>query len=185
MKSSRYRVWKLLACLLLANVMMPSTNVWASPRSDAWKLRQSNPEEALRQLQAVVQADPRDAKGFWFMTLVQKDLNRPADALQSLESARRIDPQLGFSSAESVEKIERALRRATSRTNAAEPAPQSTTEKPKKAAPPEFSDREMLAGLARSGVYVAPSMRARADAGAIAAEVRRAKTKTNVVVIDR
>jgi tetratricopeptide (TPR) repeat protein len=86
---------------------------WASPRSEAWKLRRSDPAQALAQLQQVVRDDPNDAKAFWFMTLLLKDLNRPSEALQTLQNARRIDPALSFSdNAAGVQKMEQTLQRA-------------------------------------------------------------------------
>lgn len=85
----------------------------ASPRSDAWKLRRSDPEAALAALRQVVRDDPNDAKAFWFMTLILKDLNRPDEASQALQNARRADPSLGFTdNPAGIEKIERSLQKA-------------------------------------------------------------------------
>jgi tetratricopeptide (TPR) repeat protein len=162
-------------------------------RSEAWNMRRTNPVEALRILHNVVQTDPSDAKAYWFITMLQKDLNRPAEALQALASAKRLDPSLSFSSADSVNNIETSLRRSLGGAPAGRAPhsnvlpPQASSGRPAGNAPAlnEFSDRELFTALSNTGVFVAPSQRGAADAGQIAAAIKRARLKTNVIVIDR
>ena len=80
-------------CLTLAL----TATAFASPRSDAWKLRRTDPQAALTQLQQVAQSEPNDAKTFWFMAMILDDLGRGQEGLQALKEAQRnadpSDPQ--------------------------------------------------------------------------------------------
>jgi hypothetical protein len=121
-----------------------------SARSQAWDLRRSNPAEAARQLEEVVRADPSDAKAFWFLAMVYNDMNRSADGLRALESARRADPSLGFaSSPAAVERMQRALSNGgggTSTSNPSSPSGSTSRRQHAHAGWPKWRRADQLAG---------------------------------------
>lgn len=177
--SRHFRVLSLSAALLFAL----SATAFASPRSDAWKLRRSDPQAALSQLQAVAQSDPNDAKTQYFMALILKDLNRPQEALQALSQAKRIDPSLGFTeNPAGVAKLEQSLSaKATSpdmSTQGRAPARNDS------ASSGVSQSQEISRALTQTGVYVAPSMLSKADPSQIAQAIQGSSLKTNVVVLD-
>ena len=160
----------------------------ASPRSDAWKLRRSNPVAAEQQLQTVVRQNPKDAKAWWFLTLVQKDLGRAPDALRSLETAKRIDPKLSFSSPESVGKIELSLRRAIAKSGKGSTVEFDRTPSNRNAQPPRNSSNTnasaaILRAFKETGVYIAPEMTGRADRAKIETAARDSSLQIRVAVI--
>jgi cbb3-type cytochrome oxidase subunit 3 len=179
------------AAALLAALCLSVSVAWASPRSDAWKLRATNPTEAARQLEDVVRADPSDAKAHWFLAMIYEDLGRDADGLRALQSARAADPSLGFaSSADSVSKLEAALSRGagggTSTSNpSSAPVPRSgQTQTRGSGGFDRAEQQQMLGALERQGVYVSPGMASQADARAIEAETRSHPHGAKVLVLD-
>ncbi len=69
----------------------------SSLRGRGWKAHQAGDNtRAERLLGQSLQADPSDAKAWWLLALVLEDMERPAQALQALQNARRADPALSF-----------------------------------------------------------------------------------------
>ena len=174
--------------ILLGALLASCAIALASPRSDAWKLRRTDPAAAISQLQAVVSSDPNDAKAYWFLALLYNDQNRGAEGLAALESARRADPSLSFAEANSIAKVERALRRdaarsgGTSTSNSGSPAiPSGGGTRTQGAG--MGNQQEIAQALQTTGVYVSPGMASQADANALAEAVRQ-HPGSKVIVLD-
>ena len=174
--------------ILLGALLASCAIAFASPRSDAWKLRRTNPAEAARQLEAVVANDPRDAKAYWFLALLYNDQNRGAEGLAALENARRADPALSFAEANSIANVERALRRdaarsgGTSTSNSNSPAiPYGGGTRTQGAG--MGNQQEIAQALQTTGVYVSPGMASQADANALTQAVRQ-HPGSKVIVLD-
>lgn len=157
----------------------------SSLRGQGWETHKAGrDQEALQLLQQAVRQNPNDAKAWWFMALVQEELQQPREALQSLQNAKRIDPQLNFaSSASAVAKKERGLMRLAGDTSALSGAP-SRNGSSSRGAVNTAQSQEINRALAKNGVYVAPSMLSKADPAKIAQAIGGSGLKTNVVVLD-
>ncbi len=175
--------------ILLAALLASCAVALASPRSEAWNLRRSNPTEAASQLESITRNDPSDAKAFWFLTLIYKDLNRDDEALRALDGARRADPGSSFATADSISKTERSLRRgsggssSTSASDAGSPSvPSSGGTRTQGTA--GLNQQEIAQALQTTGVYVSPGMASQADAGALAQAVQNQPDGAKVIVLD-
>ncbi len=174
------------AFIAVAAVLASCAIALASPRSDAWKLRRSDPAQAARQLEAVVASDPNDAKAYWFLTLIYHDMNRDADAMTALQGARRADPGQSFAPADSITKIERSLQRgssSTSTSNANSPAIASGAGTQTQGSG-GLNQQDIAQALQTTGVYVSPGMSGQADANALAQAVQNHPNGAKVIVLD-
>lgn len=176
-----------LACLFILTSL-----AFASPRGDAWKLHKAGRNaEAVPLLLQATQANPNDAKAYWFLAQVYDDMGRGGDGLQALQTARRLDPALGFaSSPTSVTNIEASLTRkaggGTSSSSNAIPTRRTRSAGASASGGGELSNqKEILTALQQSGVYVAPSMQNVANPTQIAQQVHEvgAPFTTNVLVV--
>lgn len=199
MNSWYQRLPQLLSCsmpltrssLILALVTAVTTTAFASPRSDAWKLRRSNPEQALAQLQQAAKDDPEPAKVYWFIAMIDNDLGRGRDGLQALQTARQLDPALSFASnPDAVSSLEASLTRKAGGAGSvpAGQQPPGGTAITRSGGVEYTSQQEVMTALNQTGVYVAPQMRSVADPDQIAARLKAVQPppafKVNVLVFD-
>ena len=189
-------------CALIVMALWLCANAFASPRSEAWKLRRSDPKNALSQLQQVVRNDPRDAKAYWFMAMIFNDLGRGQEGLQALQSAKSADPASSFTdSPDSVSKLEAALSRKSGGAGSGSSSGASrtgsdggqSTLRPDRgvarggngAGGSSLDQNEIVKALESSSVWVSPNMQNVADPTAIQNAIRGANRPVKVVVMDR
>ena len=168
-----------------ALLLVTTAMAFAAPRDDAWRLRNTDPEAAVRGLQSVVRDNPNDAVAQYGLAQLLNSLDRPEEALEALEAAKRANPSLSFADPVKAQGLERTLRSKVGGASSGSQPTQSTSSRTSRSVISQEQRSEMLRSLESTGVWVAPEMQGTADANTISREIKSINRPVKVLVLDR